>query len=433
MARCHHSDWLTLHIERNEVVLCISDRLQTLINDTSSPDLPQPSLLVFIGHTAKSSALRSLGVDGNRQKSASRRKRGGGVHLHLGNPDVFQDVPVLLADGDLPYKDLKKRASAQCHETRQLTLPRIRGGIQDRALEDAADHLYSRLLGAFADVFCFFSTDIGGFSPVVRRLASWLENGKPTTLPKATYPRVVVVMEATDPGAESDEEAEEALLSELREETTKNPLEMVSALEVVTVPFGGQDYRRLEAHLVRVLNRGRRQKVEARTLFSGRHLTAFFQYATDHFGRSTREPFDFVKASRLPNPVAPDLDTHLSNFLKHIKSPKELTEFAVPMIASSLLLDHYPPDMHGKLELLSPRGGTILTASWRSTPEMCFRPCTKTPAIGWGGAGFLCMTARQACFFRLASSKPSRSSCDNISRTLYAATALCPWPSIATI
>ncbi|KAK5189104.1 hypothetical protein LTR96_010884 [Exophiala xenobiotica] len=346
MARCHHSDWLTLRIERNEVVLCISDRLQTLINDTPSPDLQQSSLLVFIGHTAKSSALRSLGVDENRQKSAGRGKRGGGVHLQLGNPDVFQDVPVLLADGDLPYRGLKKRSSAQCHETRQLPLPRIRGGVQDLALEDAADHLYSRLLGAFADVFCFFSTDIGGFGPVVRRLASWLENGKPTTLPKTTYPRMVVVMEATDPGAERDKEAGEVLLGELREETTKNPLEMVSALEVVTVPQGGHCYRRLEEYLIRVLNQGRRLKVEARTLFSGRHLAAFFKYASDHFGRTTREPFDFVRASRLPNPVAPDLDTHLSNFLKHIKSPQELMDFAVPIIASSLLLDHYPPGMH---------------------------------------------------------------------------------------
>ncbi|OQU97158.1 hypothetical protein CLAIMM_03134 [Cladophialophora immunda] len=351
MARCRHSDWLNLRIERNEVILCISDRLQTLIDEIPSPDLQQPSLLVFIGHTAKLSALRLLGVDKKRQKSAGRRKRGGGVHLQQGNPDVFHDVPVLLADGDLPYRALKKMSSAQCHETRQLMLPRIRGGVRDLALEDAADHLYSRLLGAFADVFCFFSTDVGGFGPVVRRLASWLENGKPTTLPKTTYPRMVVVMEATDPGAESDKGAEEVLLGELREETTKNPLEMVSALEVVTVPHGGQDYRRLEEFLVRALNQGRRQKIEARTLFSGRHLTAFFRCATDHFGRTTREPFDFVQASRLRNPVASDLGTHLSNFLKQIKSPEELMDFAVPMIASSLLLDHYPPGMHALREV----------------------------------------------------------------------------------
>ncbi|KAJ4514501.1 hypothetical protein HRR83_002587 [Exophiala dermatitidis] len=383
MARCHHSDWLNLRIERNEVILFISDRLQTLIDEFPSPDLQQPSLLVFIGHTAKLSALRSLGGEENRPKSAGRRKRGGGVHLQRGNRDVFRDVPVLLADGDLPYRDLKKRSSAQCHETRQLMLPRIRAGVRDLALEDAADHLYSRLLGAFADVFCFFSTDVGGFGPVVRRLASWLEHGKPSTLPKTTYPRVVVVMEATDSGAESDKEASEVLLGALREETTKNPAERLSALEVVTVPHGGHCYRRLEEYLVRVLDQGRRHKLEARMLFSARHLAAFFKYASDHFGRTTREPFDFVKASRLQNSVSPDLDMHLSNFLKHIKSPEELTDFAVPMIASSLLLDHYPPGMHGKSALLSAFGGISLTAPWRSTPEMCFTPYTMTHATRW--------------------------------------------------
>ena len=97
-------------------------------------------------------------------------------------------------------------------------------------------------------------------------------------------------------------------------------------------------------------------------LFSGRHLAAFFEYMSDHFGRTIREPFDFVKASRMLNPIAPDLDIYLSNFLKHIKSPKELTDFAALTITSSFLLDHYPPGMHGKSELLSIRSETKLTA-----------------------------------------------------------------------
>jgi len=65
---------------------------------------------------------------------------------------------------------------------------------------------------------------------------------------------MVVVMEAIDPRPESDKEAEEVLLGELREETTKNPLEIVSALKVMTVPYGGRYYRRLEEYLTRVLN-----------------------------------------------------------------------------------------------------------------------------------------------------------------------------------
>ena len=266
---------------------------------------------------------------------------------------VFHDTPVLLAEGDLPYRVMKRKSSAQCHETSQLILPRIRDGEQGLALEEAADHLYSRLLGSFADVFCFFSADFGGFRPIVHRLASWLENSQPSTLPKTTYPRVVVVVETIDSGAESDNQTREVLLEALRAETTKNPAERFSALEVVTVPQGGHCYRRLEEYLIRGLNQVRAHKVEARTLFTARHLVAFFRCASDHFAKTTREPFNFIKTSRFRNPVPLDLGKHLSNFLKHIKSPKELTDFAVPMIASSLLLDHYPPGMHGKPELSS--------------------------------------------------------------------------------
>ena len=169
-------------------------------------------------------------------------------------------------------------------------------------------------------------------------------------------------MEIIGLGYAFDREVGEVLLGALREEITKNPLEIFSALEVVTVPYKEHCYRRLEEYLIPVLSQDRRHKVEARTLFSRSHLAVFFKYAGNHFGRTIREPFDCVEASRLLNPVAPDLDIHLANFLKHIKSPKELTVFAVPTIASSLLLDHYPPGIHGKLELLSVRGGTNLTA-----------------------------------------------------------------------
>jgi len=45
------------------------------------------------------------------------------------------------------------------------------------------------------------------------------------------------------------------------------------------------------------------------------HLVAFFRCASVHFTRTTREPFNFIKASRFRNPVPLDLDKHLSNFL----------------------------------------------------------------------------------------------------------------------
>ncbi|EDN92146.1 hypothetical protein SS1G_08008 [Sclerotinia sclerotiorum 1980 UF-70] len=81
-------------------------------------------------------------------------------------------------------------------------------------------------------------------------------------------------------------------------------------------------------------------------LFSGQHFLAFLSQASSHFGAGSRTPFDFIQESRIGNQVAPDLKDHLVNFLSQIKNNEQLRELAVPLITSSLLLDHYPPDMH---------------------------------------------------------------------------------------
>ena len=58
-------------------------------------------------------------------------------------------------------------------------------------------------------------------------------------------------------------------------------------------------------------------------------------------------PFNFILASRLPNPVPSNMATHLSEFMSHVDSVR-LHTFAVPIIASALALDAFPPDMHSK-------------------------------------------------------------------------------------
>jgi hypothetical protein len=84
-------------------------------------------------------------------------------------------------------------------------------------------------------------------------------------------------------------------------------------------------------------------------LFSAAHFAAFFRSASAHFADSPNAPLDFVKASRMHNPVEPQLSKHLSNLLTQITSSSQLIEFAAPMVASTLFLDSYPPGARGKL------------------------------------------------------------------------------------
>ncbi|KAI9767350.1 MAG: hypothetical protein M1840_005759 [Geoglossum simile] len=152
-------------------------------------------------------------------------------------------------------------------------------------------------------------------------MAEWLEKGQSSTLLKSTYPRVVIITEKIPRGAESKKKARKAFLWMLREEMTKDLSEQVSAVNVVVLFPNGK------------------MSDEA----NHRRLKECFMDESD---QTFKELLDFIKASRIQNPIAADLQEHLFNFLKHIKLPIKLIEFAAPMIASSFLLDSYPPDIH---------------------------------------------------------------------------------------
>ena len=76
------------------------------------------------------------------------------------------------------------------------------------------------------------------------------------------------------------------------------------------------------------------------------YFAAFLNRAYKHFSDTIKEPFSFIKSSRTYNPVAVDLDKHLSNFLKHVKSPNALISFIAPIIALSFVLNNYPPNAY---------------------------------------------------------------------------------------
>ncbi|KAH8799647.1 acyl transferase/acyl hydrolase/lysophospholipase, partial [Xylogone sp. PMI_703] len=351
MKRCDHSHWLSFGTYGNDTCLLESNRLQTLTHQIQDPDSQKPSLFVLIGNGSKSQALRELfGIKKRRFRS---KRNVGEIHLHLDPSSIFHSRPILLADSDLPQQNLRGKlpVANKCHETIRRALPRAEGGLSQSALDGSIDTIYSHLLLPFVDVFCFFSADVGGFRQIARHLAVWLEKAQPSTLPRNTYPRVIIVTDKISPGAEREKEAKNAFLLLLREETTRNLSEQISDVHVVALL---QDrrvspearYRRLKEQLLNGSDEVRSNRVDTRTLFSATHFTALFKYACDHFSQASKGPFDFIKASRTQNPVAEDLAEHLSTFLKHIKSAKELTEFAVPVIASSILLDNYPPDSH---------------------------------------------------------------------------------------
>lgn len=258
----------------------------------------------------------------------------------------------------------KSPTGDKCHETTRHSVQwsGISSGI---SLSAVGVSTYTHLLSLFADTFCFFSTDLGGFRKIAIYLAAWLEQGSRSNLPRCAYPSVLIVSDKIPQGPSTEKEARKAFLWMLGEETTRDPFEQFSDISVVALlPTGTISaearYTPLKERLMEASSRTRTNREDARYLFSTTHFSALFGYACAHLAETIKRPFNFIEAARKHNPVALDLEAHLSTLLEQIKNPFDITEFAVPMIASSLLLDNYPPGAHSEFVILSFDSGLLL-------------------------------------------------------------------------
>jgi hypothetical protein len=374
MRYCKHTQWLGLAVNDGDVVLQNTDRLQTLLDDLPNPDKQTPSLFVFIGNKSKAMAIKELAKtfspppkyschpskhndesSWEGQTKLNGRRVHGEIHLHIHPPSVFSSRPVLLAEGDLPNlsKLTSPLAIEKCHETDSR--PLYDRTLATPTLSDSADRIYFRLLSPFTDVFCFFADDVGKFKPIVQRLALWLDLGQPSTLPKSTRPKVLIVTERDDAhnNNESDLKAFKRMLSN---ETTMDVSEQFSDIQVLGLASRSKNlsnkarHRELFERLLNFSDQVREARTAAKVLFSAHHLTAFFHHALKNVNLPV--PFNFISASQSENPVTSDLRDHLVDFLGKIKTPQKLLQFAIPVIASSFILNSYPPDMHCELAFI---------------------------------------------------------------------------------
>jgi hypothetical protein len=353
MRQCNHSHWLALSSRNNETIFSVSDRATNLFRCLPNIQFQTPTLLVFIGNKSKTLALRELVLLNSKDKAAGKR-RNGEIHLHTDPSSVFSDRPILIADSDfsLEARSVTPLSADDCHEVSSTVLPRLRSSVNETStILKAADNLHLKLLSPFTDIFCFFAADLGGLHPIARRLASWLEIENPSTMPSATHAQVVIVVESSA--------LEFRILEEffqlLQQETDKDISTHFSNVRIVTLlPRGSISpqarHRRLKECLFNISDQVRLARIKSNTSFSAQHFLAFLGHACSHFGAGSSAPFDFIQKSRVNNPVAPDLKNHLVNFLSLIKGPDQLQELAAPLIASSIILDHYPPDMHRRFD-----------------------------------------------------------------------------------
>ncbi|KAI9656458.1 MAG: hypothetical protein M1821_004664 [Bathelium mastoideum] len=356
------------------VLVSKTDRFEALVDELPYPANQYPSLLVLMGNVGKSLAFSELTTAKTAKRSLIADNLSG-IHLTSDPRSHFSDRPVLIADGDLPKSSSGTNCYTTmppCHQTHSHPMYWAVGDGSASTDSNIIGQVYSQLLYPFTDVYCIFAEDLGGIEEVAYCIAEWMRRPSASSTTAGTTPQVLVVTENSGDAAEEEKKSKTLLLQGMGENGSIRFYQRFSGLSVVNLARADHisleaRYRRLKEHLMSKSDEVRSRRQLSSTLLSALHFRALFRHARNDFTTGHEARFDFVTAARYSNPVAVDLEQHLSNFIQSIKWP-ELTDFAIESIASSLLLDSYPPSA----PLFDPR--SVFNTLYRDT---CFQAITK--------------------------------------------------------
>lgn len=339
---CRHALWSRL-VDRNYTVqLQVTDRPTRLLDLIHNPDVEAPSLVFFMGSRCKDAAMQQLGIETVKEDGP------GGIRIFLASTTELSAHPIFVVESDSSLNSELQgyRPPLHCHEIDEQNLPANSG---PGSRHSVVDYMYHRLVFPFADVICLFVDDFGGVANVARRIINWLTQGEPSQ--GQALPHLLLIAED-----ETDAQILEETSEYLRTQTNMSLYDRFQKISLVYLTtwrrlrrgrnYSVKQWGSFKNELANSIRCVRRTRAQDRTLFSATHFTEFLKHAASKFSTQA-EPFDFIKASRSLLPVATDIDAHLTNFLRGIKSLETLKTFAIPIIASSLILDQYPPNMHG--------------------------------------------------------------------------------------
>ncbi|KHO10731.1 MYND finger family protein [Metarhizium robertsii ARSEF 23] len=342
---CSHTSWLRLSEKTHEVSLQVSDRPTRLLAALGSEGSMSSALVLFIGNMQKAEAVRKLGIN---YRSERGRRGHADVHLFIAPKGKFS-MPTIVAEGDLPIHNRMQSRSppSRCHEATDYSLSCSDGG--GKWTSKHADMVYHRLVLPFADVVCLFLDDLGGVNLAARKLAAWLNYGRASS--SSVLPWLFLVAEEGRSGDHMIADFERGV----RAETSINLLTRFQGVRAVSLsarssPRHKQCYiyrqwHKFQDELSDLIDCATETRIKARYLYSMKHLVAFLHHAATLIS-SSPGPFNFISASRARHSIGADLELHLSDFLNRISSFEDFKTFALPVIASSFILDHYSPRMH---------------------------------------------------------------------------------------
>nr|XP_001393324.2 hypothetical protein ANI_1_2628074 [Aspergillus niger CBS 513.88] len=318
--------WLALVAEEAGASLLYDATRPRQLTAASTPRRPsQAALVCFLGRSRKDRALRYLFPDNPSRKV-------GGFNLRVDHRTWPTERPILFADGD-PLRDCQLPDTELLARDEPIPIT----WSSDPALP-LQDVIVARCLLPFAHVTCIFAADLGGLPSVRRLLNRWAVAGRDATRP-SLQTRIIVLVDA-DEVSESDGQA---LFQQL------DGSELYASVHLLPVSRGDvlsdeARYRPVKEEILKALDWATRERVTTQTSFLACHLARFLEGAIRHTAQDHQKPFDLIAAGR-PQPRPAEWAACIGDFLERTQAIGSETQDQ--LLASSLLLDAYPPDTHG--------------------------------------------------------------------------------------
>lgn len=342
MSRDKDFSWLKV-VGVDETRLLDPSRMSQLATKLRAPADQSPLLVLFLGLRAKDAALEELFPHIEFGSDA------GLATLQVDNESVGSEHPIYLAQSG-PGQELSRVTDdTRSYGTESFSLQ----WMDTTTRTNLYNFVHARILCLFIDVFFVFADDLASFEEAVQLLASWAAIGDsgPTSFKKAR-PRVIIVTSHGERGPSSTldilniEDIQQGLHN-------KSLRDFFSTIKVLYLTVEQNSpmarFRRLKGLLRRELDEASVVRKDLGCLYSAVHLSRFFRLAVAHTVATPSQSFDFVLASRRDNKVRADLEQHLSRFLQLGLKNNSVQESLMTMIASTIILDAYPPKMHGRL------------------------------------------------------------------------------------
>ena len=359
MTFCEHTS-LVQATSGGDLRLLEHGRFGRVIHQLRDPTNQFPSLQLFIGRKAKCSALRQLFPRNNFRRA--KRCRNSVVDLALDISSSECDYPILIGESDptCSYDATNSPEEDYCHITNCHPVR-----WDPEAKTRFYDVLHARLLFLFTDVICVFADDFQTEAAVIDKLRAWASYGSAAENIPSLLPQVLIVSTGKPDNVGFDRMRSAYLDLEDCEGHSRVLRSMYSGVKRICLY--GQSlspcarFQRLKEALMRLSDDMRQMRVQEGYLLSAVHTSKLYNKAFQHTQCTITRPFSFIRASRQQMEVPGDYQLHLTRFLKLCAQNRIPSESLAPYIASSILLNAYPPSMHRKFEALK-RGRISLIA-----------------------------------------------------------------------